>query len=83
MVLADKLGLRSELQPEYWQRFEDTFALEANEFIGCIVEDKPVPLPMERGLEVMQIGWALQEALLSGSVQRFKENGQRLPALSL
>jgi hypothetical protein len=32
-ILADKLGMRHEVQREYWQRFEDAFALEANEFV--------------------------------------------------
>lgn len=25
VVLADKLGIRNEVQPEYWQRFQDAF----------------------------------------------------------
>lgn len=29
-VMAAKLGLRHEVQPEYWQRLEDAFALKAN-----------------------------------------------------
>lgn len=78
VVLADKLGMRHEVQPEYWQRFEDAFALEANEFVDSIVKNKPVPLPMEAGIKVMQIGKALQEALLSGNVSRFNEKGDRI-----
>lgn len=78
VVLADKLGMRHEVQPEYWQRFEDAFAVEANEFVESVLKDKPVPLPMEAGIKVMEIGRALQEALLSGNVVRFSENGNRV-----
>ncbi|KAF2019513.1 NAD(P)-binding protein [Aaosphaeria arxii CBS 175.79] len=75
VVLADRLGLRNEVQPEYWQRFEDAFATEANEFISSIVRNEPVPLPMETGIVVMRIGRALQEALCTGNVVRFDQNG--------
>jgi myo-inositol 2-dehydrogenase/D-chiro-inositol 1-dehydrogenase len=43
VVVPDKLGMRNEVPPEYWQRFEDAFALEANEFTEAVLKDKPVP----------------------------------------
>ena len=78
VVVADKLGMRHEVQPEYWQRFEDAFALEANEFVDSLLMDKPVPLPLDTGITVMKIGKALQDALLSGEVVRFSETGERV-----
>ncbi|KAK5278300.1 hypothetical protein LTR16_008786, partial [Cryomyces antarcticus] len=66
------------VQPEYWERFEDAFATEANEFCERVLEDKPVPLPLELGLKSLEIGWALQEALLSGKTVHFDQNGKRL-----
>ena len=78
VVIADKLGMRNEVQPEYWQRFEDAFALEANEFVESVLKNKPVPLPLETGMMVMKIGRALQDSLLSGERIRFNENGDRL-----
>ncbi|KAL4790958.1 hypothetical protein BDV19DRAFT_401652 [Aspergillus venezuelensis] len=78
VVLADKLGLRHEVQPEYWQRFEHAFALEANEFTDAVLNDKPVPVKLETGMTVMKIGQALQHALLSGEVVKFNEKGERL-----
>jgi myo-inositol 2-dehydrogenase / D-chiro-inositol 1-dehydrogenase len=74
---ATSAGISHEVQPEYWQRFEDAFATEANEFINSILEDTKVPLPMEVGLKVLRIGWALQEALLTGNVVRFNKDGER------
>lgn len=78
VVVADTSGMRNEVQPEYWQRFEHAFATEANEFVDSIVNDKPVPLPLEAGQMVMVIGSALQESLVSGTVSRFDEEGKRV-----
>jgi myo-inositol 2-dehydrogenase/D-chiro-inositol 1-dehydrogenase len=78
VVVADKSGLRHEVQPEYWQRFEDAFALEANEFVDAVLKDRPVPLPLETGIQVMKVGRALQDALLTSQIVRFSEDGTRL-----
>ncbi|KNG90160.1 hypothetical protein ANOM_001409 [Aspergillus nomiae NRRL 13137] len=78
VVVADKLGMRNQVPPEYWQRFEDAFAVEANEFTEAVLKDKPVPLPLENGIMVMKIGRALQDALLTGQLVRFDENGERV-----
>jgi len=77
VVIADNLGMRHEVQPEYWQRFEDAFATEANEFAESVLFDKPVPLPLDTGIMVMKIGRALQDAMLTGEVVRFTEEGVR------
>lgn len=78
VVLADKLGIRHEVQPEYWQRFEDAFALDANEVVDAIVKNKELPLKLEIGITVMKVGQALQKALLTGEVPRFNESGEIL-----
>ncbi|KAL4908468.1 hypothetical protein BDW74DRAFT_188464 [Aspergillus multicolor] len=78
VVLADKGGLRHEVQPEYWQRFEHAFATEANEFVDAVLSDKKVPVELETGITVMKIGQALQTALLSGEVVRFDGKGERV-----
>lgn len=78
VVLADKLGMRHDVQPEYWQRFEDAFALEANEFVDSVLNNKPVPVTLETSIIVMKIGQGLQHALLTGEVVKFNERGDRL-----
>lgn len=78
VVLADKLGMRHEVQPEYWQRFEDAFALEANEFVDSVLNNKQVPVMLETGIMVMKIGQGLQYALLTGEVVRFDERVNKL-----
>ncbi|KAF2144884.1 uncharacterized protein K452DRAFT_244321, partial [Aplosporella prunicola CBS 121167] len=76
--LADSRGISNEVEPEYWERFEDAFATEANEFCESIIEDKPVPLPLELGLKSLEIGWALQDALWSGKNVFFDKEGNRI-----
>lgn len=78
VVVHDKLGIRHKVQPEYWQRFEHAFSTEANEFMEAIVENKPVPLKLETGMKVMQIARGLQDALLTGQIVRFDEQGRRI-----
>lgn len=78
VMIATGPGITNEVQPEYWERFEDAFALEANEFCESVLHDKPVPLPLELGLMVMEIGRALQDALLSGEQICFTEEGKRM-----
>ncbi|EON68934.1 hypothetical protein W97_08192 [Coniosporium apollinis CBS 100218] len=79
VLVAGEHGISNEVQPEYWERFEDAFATEAIEFCEAVLEDKPVPLPLELGLKSLEIGWALQDALLTGKVVRFDREGKRLP----
>ena len=78
VILGDKSGLRHEVQPEYWQRFEHAFATEATEFVNAVLHDKPVPLPLESGKMVMTIARALQESLWTGKTIRFNEDGTRV-----
>ena len=77
---SDKRGINHEVQEEYWQRFEHAFATEAEEFINSILNDTPVPLPLQTGVKVMQIARGLQSALWSGEVTRWKENGELVSA---
>jgi myo-inositol 2-dehydrogenase / D-chiro-inositol 1-dehydrogenase len=73
VMVAGEGGIRHEAQ-----RFEDAFATEANEFVAAILNNTPVPVKLELGLMSLKIGWALQDALLSGERIRFDEQGNRL-----
>lgn len=77
--LANAAGIANEVQPEYWERFEDAFATEAVEFCEAVIEGKSVPVELGLGLKSLEIGWALQDALLTGRTQHFDESGRRIP----
>ncbi|KAL1638022.1 hypothetical protein SLS58_009043 [Diplodia intermedia] len=78
--IASATGISHEAPPEYWERFEDAFATEANEFVDAILDDKPVPVPMRLGVKGMRIAWALQHALWSNRSLHFDRDGNRIDA---
>ncbi|TIA52207.1 NAD binding Rossmann fold oxidoreductase [Aureobasidium pullulans] len=78
--LASSNGISHQVQPEYWERFEDAFATEAIEFCESVLEDKDVPVALDIGIQSLEIGLALQDALLSGQVQKFDEEGHQIKA---
>lgn len=75
IVLCDKRGKAHEVQGKYWQRFEHTFATEAQEFVDSVLKDTPVPLPLKKGMRVMEIARGLQSALWSETVTQWDEKG--------
>lgn len=76
--VAGKQGITHAVPEEYWQRFEDAFATEANEFVECVLENRPVPVKLELGIKGLVIGRALQDSLLTGERIRFDERGVRV-----
>ncbi|KAK7552099.1 hypothetical protein IWX91DRAFT_358085 [Phyllosticta citricarpa] len=60
------------------QKHGHDVANEANEFLWSVAEDKPVPVGLDLGLKGMEIGWALQKALVTFDRQgrRVEEGGQ-------
>ncbi|KAK7524505.1 hypothetical protein IWZ03DRAFT_411269 [Phyllosticta citriasiana] len=53
-------------------------ANEANELLGSVAEDKPVPVGLDLGLKGMEIGWALKKALWEGRSVTFDRQGRRV-----
>lgn len=74
----DGSGIRKEIPQHYYDRFEYAFVTESNEFTACVLENKELPLKLEAAVQAVQIGAALQEALISGQKIFFDENGNRL-----
>ncbi|KAK7512530.1 uncharacterized protein IWZ02DRAFT_471844 [Phyllosticta citriasiana] len=54
------------------------FDTEANELLGSVAEDKPVPVGLDLGLKGMEIGWALKKALWEGRSVTFDRQGRRV-----
>jgi hypothetical protein len=51
---------------------------EANEFAEACLDNKPLPLKLTDAVRAIEIGAALQEALVSGRQIRFDETGRRI-----
>lgn len=80
--VADSKGISHAVPEEYWQRFEDAFATEANEFVASVLENKPVPVKLELGIKGLIIGRALQDSLLTGQRIQFNERGERITKIA-
>lgn len=71
-------GVRREIPPNYYGRFEQAFVNEANEFTECCLDDKPLPMKLSAAVQAVKIGCALQESFRSGLKIEFDEIGSRV-----
>lgn len=76
-------GMRKELPQHYFDRFREAFVTEAREFTDCCLDDKPLPLRLDGAVQAVRIGYALQEALISGEKIFFDEKGERVERATL
>ncbi|KAI4256120.1 MAG: hypothetical protein LQ352_002227 [Teloschistes flavicans] len=71
-------GARRELPMTYYERFEDAFVREANEFTDVCLDGGEVPVGLRGAVEAVRIGSALQESLRTGEKIWFGEDGERV-----
>lgn len=76
--LSEPTGIRREIPPHYYGRFEQAFVVEANEFTECCLDDKPLPFEFAGAVQAVKIGCALQESLRTGKKLWFDETGRRV-----
>ncbi|KAK7214452.1 hypothetical protein V2G26_002455 [Clonostachys chloroleuca] len=75
-------GITREVPAHYYGRFEMAFVQEANEFTESCLDNKPLPVKLSNAVKAVEIGAALQEALVSGKQVRFDETGRRVEGSS-
>ncbi|KAL8690206.1 MAG: hypothetical protein Q9218_004300 [Villophora microphyllina] len=73
-----KEGVRRELPETYYERFEDAFVREANEFTDVCLDGGEVPVRLEGAVRALSVGCALQESLRTGEKIWFDEVGKRI-----
>ncbi|KAI5925578.1 hypothetical protein F4810DRAFT_659169 [Camillea tinctor] len=71
-------GIRREIPPDYYGRFEYAFVTEANEFAAACLDNTKLPFKLQGAVQAVQIGCALQESLNSGKKINFDESGRRI-----
>ncbi|KAK9778714.1 putative Oxidoreductase [Seiridium cardinale] len=71
-------GITRDVPAHYYDRFEMAFVQESNEFAEACLENKPLPLKLSNAVKAVEIGAALQEALVSGKQIKFDETGKRV-----
>jgi myo-inositol 2-dehydrogenase / D-chiro-inositol 1-dehydrogenase len=61
--ISDATGVRNECTLTFYERFEDAFLLEVQEFVQAVREDRPPALGLHDATEATRIGIALRESL--------------------
>jgi myo-inositol 2-dehydrogenase/D-chiro-inositol 1-dehydrogenase len=64
--LADAHGARVEGLPNFWERFADAFAAEAQAFVDAARGDATLPLALADATENTRIARAITDAFRSG-----------------
>jgi myo-inositol 2-dehydrogenase/D-chiro-inositol 1-dehydrogenase len=62
--IADAHGVRNECTPTFYERFEDAFVRELNDFVDAVLDDRPPPLTLHDATEATRIGIAMRTSLL-------------------
>lgn len=76
-------GITREVPAHYYDRFEMAFVREANEFTEACLDDKELPIKLTNAVKAVEMGAALQEALVSGQQIRFDQLGRRIETAQL
>ena len=72
------VGITREIPPHYWGRFEQAFVKESQEFADACLNNTPLPIKLSNAVKAVEIGAALQEALVTGKQIHFDEIGRRI-----
>ncbi|KAK5119366.1 hypothetical protein LTR85_007722 [Meristemomyces frigidus] len=81
LELHEAGGIRREIAQTYYDRFEQAFVRESNEFTECVLDGKELPFGLAGAVQAVKIGCALQESLKSGKKLYFDENGNQIEDL--
>ncbi|KAI1841476.1 hypothetical protein JX265_009957 [Neoarthrinium moseri] len=76
-------GVRREIPPDYYGRFEHAFVTEANDFTAACLDNTKLPFKLSGAVQAVKIGCALQESLNSGQKICFDETGRRIETAKL
>jgi len=71
-------GIRREIAQTYYDRFEQAFVRESNEFTACVLDNTKLPFKLQGAVKAVEIACALQESVRSGKKIEFNEMGQRV-----
>jgi len=66
--IADQHGVRNECTPTFYERFEEAFLREAQEFVAAVRDDRAPALTLHDATEATRIGLALAHAQRTGTV---------------
>ena len=61
--ISDVHGMRNECTPTFYERFEEAFLRETEEFVQAVLDDRQPALTLRDATEATRIGIALRESL--------------------
>lgn len=76
--MHESTGIRREIPQNYYDRFEQAFVTEANEFTAACLDNTKLPFKLSGAVQALKIGCALQESLKTGRKIFFDEIGRRV-----
>ncbi|KAF2236600.1 NAD(P)-binding protein [Viridothelium virens] len=83
LEISEPTGVRREIPPHYYGRFEHAFVTESNEFAAACLDNTKLPFKLTGAVQAVKIGCALQESLNTGKKIFFDETGRRIEKASL
>ena len=63
VTIADVHGVRHEVTPTFYERFEDAFLREDAEFVQAVLDDRDPPLTLRDATESTRIALAMMQSL--------------------
>lgn len=76
--LHESSGVRREVPQTYYDRFEQAFVTESNEFTECILDGKKPPFQLSGAITAVKIGDALRKSLHTGKKLEYNELGEEI-----
>ena len=76
--IYEAAGIRREIPQTYYDRFEQAFVTEANDFTAICLDNGKLPMKLTGAVQAVKIGCALQESLITGSKIWFDKTGKRV-----
>lgn len=71
-------GIRREIAQTYYDRFEQAFVTESNEFTAAVLDNTPLPFSLKGAIDAVRIGQALQDSLKTGKKIDFDQSGKQV-----
>lgn len=71
-------GITRDVPQHYYDRFEQAFVKETNEFTDACLDGTSLPIKLTNAVKAVQIGAWLQEALVTGKQIQFDDIGRRM-----
>lgn len=78
LELSDNSGVHVAALPSWFDRYKPSFVLELIAYTDAVLDQKPMPIPLESCITSLKIAHALQESFRTGKRIEFDQNGKRV-----